>query len=721
MRRHSLGVVVVLAMFLVSPVTADEGMFPMTSLARLHLERHGLRLPVSSIYKPGGPSLVEAIVQVGGCTGSFVSPDGLVLTNHHCAFGALQAASTKAHDYVTAGFLARSRDQEMRATGLTAQIAESYRDVSAEVLAELTPEMDPASRARTIDRRQRELEAAEEAAHPGHRAEVAEMFAGRSYVLFSYAIFRDIRVVYVPPRAIGEFGGEDDNWMWPRYTGDFSFLRVYVAPDGRAAEHDGANVPYHPRTFLEVDPTGVAEGDFVFLLGYPGRTFRHRSADYLAFEQDVRMPYVADVLERQVATMERAGRDDREIALKFDARIKGLSNVMKNYRGKLAGLRRTGLVDRRRREEEAIGGFIAADPARNARYGALLPDIAAVYADMRRTAARDLLLELLWGPNTSSSTVLGAALTLEAHADAAPRPDVERDPRFMDRSLERTHASLLRSLSDYDAATDRALLEERLQAALALPPDLRMAGLDDWLAGRPLAAALDAAYDATRLADAGVVDELWSRDPPALDRADDPFLDLARRLFPAFDEARRTRERREGTLNRLWADFVAVRAEIEQADFIPDANRTLRLTWGHVKGYSPRDGLAARPFTTLQGVVEATTGVAPYYDTPRALVALAAARDYGPFASRALGSVPVDMLYDADTTGGSSGSPVLNADGRLVGVNFDRVWEATINDYAWSAEYSRSIGVDIRYVLWVASKVSGATGVVDEILRHRGR
>ena len=587
--------------------------------------------------------------------------------------------------------------------------------MSADVLDAVTPDMGEQTRASVITRRRHEIEAAAEAGHPGRHAEVAEMLAGRSYVLFLYAVFRDVRVVYVPPRAIGEFGGEDDNWMWPRHTGDFSFLRVYVAPDGSGAEFDPANVPYHPRTFLEVDPAGASEGDFVFALGYPGRTFRHRSSDYLAFEQDVRMPYVADVLERQVRIMEQAGRHDRAVAMKFDARVKGLANVMKNYRGKMAGLRRTGLVARWERQETALARFIDADPGRKARYGALLPEIAAVYADARRTAPRDLFLELLWSSNTSTSTVLGAALALETHAMERALPEIDCDSRFSDDNLPRTHAALLRSLANYDPATDRALLEERLEAGLALPPDQRPEGSVQWLAGRRLDTALDQAYAETRLADQGTVDELWSRPADALAAVNDPFLDLARRLYPAFEEARKAGARRDRTLGRLWADLTAVKTDYQQADFIPDANRTLRLTYGHVKGYSPRDGLLARPFTTVEGVVEKTTGVPPYYDTPTSLLALAAARDFGRFASPALGTVPVDLLYDGDTTGGSSGSPILNARGQVVGVNFDRVWEATINDYAWSPEFSRSIGVDIRYILWVTVRVGGATRVADEL------
>jgi Peptidase S46 len=697
------------------PIGADEGMFPISDLARLPLRARGLKLPLTSVYNPGGASLVDAIVQVGRCTGSLVSAQGLVLTNHHCAFAPVQAASSAANDYVTNGFFADSVEKELPAKGITAQIAESYQDVSARVLAAVTAELSPVDRGRAIDRQMKAIAVETEARHPGKRAEVAEMAPGRSYVLFVYAIFRDVRVVYVPPRAIGEFGGEDDNWMWPRHTGDFSFLRVYVGPDGTPAEYNTANVPYRPRTFLRVNPTGASEGDFVFIFGYPGRTFRHRSSHYLAFEQELRLPYVADALERQIGIMERAGQRDRTTALKFDARIKTLANVMKNFRGKIAGVRRTSLIARRQAEEADLQKFVDADPNRKGRYGTVLNEIADVYRDARTLAMRELWLETVWNPSSSASTVLGAALTLHMSSLERAKPDVDRDTRFMDRNLAQTRATLLQSLNDYDAATDRQLLADRLAAALALPSEQRIAGLDTWLAGRSLDAALDAAYANTRLGSAETVQTLIDRPADALAQVDDPFLDLARAIYPAFDAMREARTRRDGTLSRLWPALVEMKAARGTSTFVPDANRTLRLTYGRVKGYSPRDGLVARPFTTVSGVVEKSSDATPFYATPPALLDAVKARDFGRFAAPALGTVPVAMIYDTDTTGGNSGSAVLNAKGEVVAVNFDRVWEATINDFAWSADYSRSIGVDVRYVLWVTDKVGHATRVLAEL------
>lgn len=711
MRRVSVLALAALLLPLFVPLQADEGMFPVTELTRMNLRARRLRLPAAAIYNPGGTALVDAIVQVGGCTGSFVSPEGLVLTNHHCAFGAVQAASTKEQDYLTNGFLANGRDSEIPARGLTAQIAQSYKDVSADVLSGLDDSAPPAERSRAIDRRMKEIALEAERANPGKRADVSEMFAGKAYVLTVSAIFRDVRLVYVPHRAIGEFGGEDDNWMWPRHTGDFSFMRVYVGPGGEPADFDTANRPYQPKTYLKVNPRGTREGDPVFLLGYPGRTFRHRSSHHLAFEQQVRMPYIADVYEAQIATMERAGRDDRAVSLKLDARIKGQANVMKNYRGKLAGVRRTSLIEARQADERALQEFIDADPARRARAGTLLSDIAAVHDDLRATAPQDLLLETL----TTTSTLLTTALTIEAAGAERARPDAERETRFMDRNLVATRAALGRALANYHPPTDRALLEERLEAALALPPGQRLAELDSWLAGRSLDAALDAVYANTRLTDPGTASELFDRTRDALAQVDDPALDLARALEPAFDAARSRRERRDGTLSRLWPTFVEMKAARDKASFVPDANRTLRVSFATVKGYTPKDGLLARPFTTLAGLVEKASGEAPYYNPPSTLIDAAKKKDGGTFVHPTLGDVPVAFIYDADTTGGNSGSPVLNARGELVGLNFDRAWEATINDFAWSPELSRSIGVDIRYVLWVAQKVGGATWLLAEM------
>ena len=714
MRRSCVTLAVLAVALCLHPTSfADEGMYPITDLHGLDLRAKGLHLDVRDIYNPGGTSLIDAIVNIGGCTGSFVSADGLILTNHHCAFGAVQAASTPQHDYVTHGFLANDRASEIRARGNTVRIIDSYRDVSADVLGALTDRMTPGERTRAITARTREIVADAEKALPGKRAEVAEMFAGRTYVLFVYTFLRDVRLVYVPPRGIGEFGGEEDNWMWPRHTGDFSFLRAYVAPDGSPADYAPQNVPYHPKKFLRIQPNGVAEEDPVFILGYPGRTFRHRTSHYLAYERDGRLPAVVDLLEWQIATMTRMGSSDRSIALKYDARVKGLANTSKNARGKFQGLHRLALVTKKQEEERRMQAFIDADPAMKAKFGTMLQGLGEVYAGLTATAREDALFDNL----RSSSAYLSLATTATEGSREVKKADLQRESAFMEKNLGRTKDNVRLALKNFHEPVDRALFANLLERMRKLPAgkagkvldSLFMAidqagGMDLWLDGMYRAATLRTPEAVFALMDGPV--EATAMSP-------DPFVRLALALAPVYQQRRADRQETDGQLTRLHADLVEVKMAFQKTSFIPDANSTMRLTLGHVRGYAPADATVYRPFTTLRGVIE-KTGIEPY-NTPDVVIRLYLEKRFGRFVLPESKQLPVAMLYDLDTTGGNSGSPVMNAAGEVVGVNFDRTFEATINDYAWSAEYSRSIAVDIRYVLWVTENVGGATHILREL------
>ncbi|MBN2432782.1 MAG: S46 family peptidase [Acidobacteria bacterium] len=705
---------VLLSAFLVTPLPADEGMWPMSEIHTLDLAKRGLAIQPQEIYNPGQTSLVDGICKLGGCTGSFVSADGLILTNHHCAFRAVQSASSAEHDYLTDGFHAAARREEIPAKGYTLRITESYRDVSAEVLSVVTADMDPAARTKAIERRTKELIAAAEQEYPGKRAEIAEMFLGKTYVLFLYTYLRDVRLVYVPPLAVGNFGGEEDNWMWPRHTGDFSFMRAYVAPDGSPADYAADNVPYQPRKVLAVNPQGVAPGDFVFLFGYPGRTYRHRTAAYLEFESRVRMPFVVDWYGWQIDTMERLGAADRVAAIKLAARSKGLSNTWKNYRGKLKGIGEVNLLARRRRAERQLQEYIAAEPDRQAGYGDVLPEMEQIYREITATAPRELTLQYL----VETPTLLGIAFQVNEAVLERQKPDLERRSEYMDRNFPQTRQRLELNLQNVVPAADRAILTEILNRAARLQDDQRIPAVDRLLSGgdapQAIADFLDGAYARTRLTDPAYALALLRESPTTLPEQDDPFLTLAAALYPHYQAQRETEKRRKGQLDNLYSRLLDIKQAFEGTDFIPDANGTLRLTYGHIKGYSPRDGVTYRPLTTLRGVMEKETGEEPFIVPPR-LRELYEGRDFGRYASAAQDSVPVAMLYDADTTGGNSGSPVFDARGRLVGVNFDRAWEATINDYAWDAAYSRSIAVDIRYVLWFLEKYAGATHLLQEM------
>lgn len=713
LRKLSSSLFIILAVFILATMlVADEGMYPLSEVPRLSLKEKGLRMDPALIYDPAKNSLLYAVVQIGA-TGSFISEDGLIITNHHVAFGAVQSVSSPERDYLKNGFLARNRAEEIPVPGRTARITESFRDVSAEVLSMVKPNMTGAERARAIEKQIKKIVAEAEKANPGKRAEVAEMFPGKSYWLFIYTDLKDLRLVYVPPLSIGNFGGEDDNWMWPRHTGDFTLMRAYVAPDGKPAEYSEKNVPFKPRTYLRVNPAGVKEGDFVFLLGYPARTYRHLPASYLAFEQNVRMPAVADWYEWQIKLMEEMGKSSREIALKHDARIRGLANTMKNYRGKLAGLKRLDFLTQKRQEEKALQEFIQQDPKRQKIYGQLLPELEKIYAGMSAEFPRAFILD-----NLRRSVILFQnALTLVEAAHERQKPDLERNAAYMDRNFKQTRQRLALTLkSSFYLPTDVAIFKELLKRALALPDDKKIEALSKLSAGGSnLDEAVDSVFKSTRMADPEFINSLWDKKPEEIKRVDDSLIKLALALYPEYQKLEEINKARKGQLDELQARLVDVRQEFLGKQFIPDANGTLRLTYGRVEGYEPRDAVYYKPFTTVHGIAEKTTGQPPY-DTPEKLLQLIKERRFGKFINPALNTISVCFLYSTDTTGGNSGSPIIDADGRLVGINFDRVWEATINDFVWSPKFSRSIGVDIRYVLWVLKEFAGA----DHLLREMG-
>lgn len=705
--------ILLLFVFFASKAFPEEGMLPLSKLKGLDLNEAGFQLTVEELYNTDGTGLANAIVRVSGCTGSFVSPQGLIITNHHCAFRGLQSASDVHHDYVSGGFSATERAAEIPASGYTVRITERYEDVSDQVLSAIQPDMNPLERTQAIQRRIKEIEAEAEAAHPGKRADVSEMFLGKTYWLFFYTYLKDVRLVYAPPRSIGEYGGETDNWVWPRHTGDFSFMRVYTAPDGSSAPYSPDNIPYRPKRYLKVNPDGVDNGDFVFLLGYPGRTYRHRTAHFVAYQQDVHMPYVADWYAWQIALMEKLSAENREEAIRLSARIKGLANTMKRYRGQMKGIERVALVENKKAEELELQRFIQADAERKETYGNVLRDIGRLYDETRAGSAHDLTLRYL----TGSPLPLRIATTIVEAVHERAKPDLEREPAYMDRNYEQTKKRLDLMATAISEPVDKAILIEMLKRNAALPGDQQVKAVADMLGHNPGEAAIRAyaenLFQGMTVNDAGTIHTLLASTPEKLAELDDPFIQLALDLYPENLEQRERQRQRKGKLDELQARLLTVKQAFSGTGFIPDANSTFRLTYGHINGYSPRDAVRYEPITTLTGVVEKHTGIPPF-DAPDKLIALHRKGDLGNYKHDRLGDVPVAILYDTDTTGGNSGSPVMDAKGRLVGVNFDRAFEATINDYAWSPLYSRSIGVDIRYVLFVLEQYARA----EELLRE---
>lgn len=711
--------VVVLLLGLVLALPAEEGMYPLSEIHKLDLKARGFELAPAELYNPSGVSLVDGIINLGGCTASFISPDGLILTNYHCAFGAIQSLTSTEKDYLRDGFYAAAAGGELPAPRYTARLIESYRDVSREVLAAVGKRMGHAERSKAIEEKIKRMVVAVEKANPGRRAEIAEMFRGKTYVLFVYANIKDVRLVYAPPRAIGEFGGEVDNWAWPRHTGDFALLRAYVAPDGSFADQAPQNVPYRPKKYFQVSAAGVQEGDFVFALGYPGSTHRHKSSHYLAYEEEVSLPAGVDLGRWIIALKEKMSETGRDTAIKLAASLQGLWNYVKRSEGQLKGLKNLGLAARRRVQEAGLQRFINADPQREKKYGGLFAGLDRAYADMRRRAPRDAALNNL--VSRRYSMIMGNAFAICQASIERAKKDTLREEAFMDRNFERTEKQMTLALRNYHEPAEKAVLGELLRRAAVLPDGEAIAVVRDLAGagdrGKNLAEYLEKAFAQTQLKDPATV-SAWLRMTHAELRAlDDPFIRLALALYPDYREMREADQREKGLLDPLLAQLVDAKKEQQGTEFIPDANSTLRLTYGRVRGYSPADAVHMQPFTTLGGIVEKTTANrgAEDFSAPQRLLDLAAARAHGAYAHPVLNDVPVAMLYDMDTTGGNSGSPVFNARGELIGLNFDRVYEATINDFAWDQSYSRSIGVDARFILWSLDQFSGAQRLLQEM------
>ncbi len=689
----------------------DEGMFPLSEIKHIDLQKAGLKISAQELYNPNGTSLIDAIVRVGGCTGSFLSAEGLIVTNHHCAFSFVQAISDVKNDYIKNGFLAQNRQQEVPAKGLVCKITASYKDVSNDVLAG-TENVEGSARLKLIAENIKRITEEENKANKDLQCEISEMFTGKTYVLFRYKLLKDVRLVYVPPVSIGSYGGELDNWVWPRHSGDFAFLRAYVAPDGSAAEYNEKNVPYKPVQYLKVNAKGVNEDDFVFILGYPGRTYRHQPAGFYEYHQKYLLSYISNLFDWQINYMEQLGKKDYALNIKYAAKIKSLANTTKNFKGKLQGFERANLTAKKREEEKQLQNFIISNKDLAAKYGNVLPRINELYNELMTVASRNLWLDQIY----NLSPALHASAILHQYQMAYNKLPKKERKHFIETQLPNLKKDLAKALGRYDAQLDKDAMVKMLSDAAWLTGKNSLSSVQKLLEGKSSTIQIQQLaerwFTQSKLTDAKWVNEMLEKSPAKLLTYEDDMMVFAAELNEELIKFDAEDLKRDGELNKLMASLVEVKQLWLNKSFIPDANATLRFTFGHIKGYSPNDGIYAKPFTTLKGVIEKSDTLE--YQLLDVIRELYAMKDYGDFIHPGLNDLPINILYNLDTTGGNSGSPVLNNKGELIGINFDRAFTATINDYAWNETYSRSVGVDIRYVLWVLQKVAKANHVLDE-------
>ena len=691
----------------------EEGMFPLSELKNIDVKKAGLKITPQELYNPSGTSLIDAIVRVGGCTGSFLSSEGLIVTNHHCAFSYVQAISDVKNDYIKLGFLAQNREQEVPAKGLVCKITASYKDVSVDVLNG-TQDLDAVSRLKKIADNIKVVTLKENESNPGLQCEISEMFTGKTYVLFRYKLLKDVRLVYVPPVSIGAYGGELDNWVWPRHSGDFAFLRAYVAPDGSAAEYSDKNVPYKPIKYLNVNPKGANENDFIFVLGYPGRTYRHQPAGFYEYHENYFLGYISNLFDWQINQMEQLGKKDYALSIKYAARIKSLANTAKNFKGKLQGFKRAELSAKKREEEKQLQQYIDANSALKSKYGNVIPRVNELYTDLMKYANRNMWLDQIY----SVSPMIQASATLSNYKLIYQKlPNETAKKEFLISQKANIKKDLSKSLGRYDVNLDKLAMVKMFSDAVSFNSNNMLPSVNKLINGRTslseIESLVEGLYSKSKLNNNKEVNDWIENDLASLLSYNDELVSFAGELNEEMMKFDIEDQKRDGELSQLMASLVEVKQQWKQRSFIPDANSTLRFTYGYVKGYSPNDGLYAKPYTTLKGVIEKSDTAE--YQLLDAIRELYAAGDLGDFIHPALGDLPVNILYNLDTTGGNSGSPVMNAKGQLIAINFDRAFTATINDYAWNETYSRSVGVDIRYVLWVLQKVAKANHVINEM------
>jgi len=702
---------------------ADEGMWLPMHIKRLNfvdMQKMGLQLTAEEIYSINQACLKDAIVVLSGgsCTAEMVSKEGLVLTNHHCAFGVIQANSTVEHDYLTDGFWAMKKTDELPASGMTAGFLVRMEDVTKRVLAEVTDDMSEEERAKKIAEAIATID--EDATKDTHyNSHVRSFFEGNEYYLFVYETYKDVRLVGAPPSSVGKYGGDTDNWMWPRHTGDFAMLRVYTGDDGKPADYSESNKPYQPKYHLPVSLNGVKKNDYAMIMGYPGSTDRYLPSAGVNLAITKTQPATVKLRGVKLGLWKEDMNSSDAIRIKYASKYAGVANYWKYFQGQTAGLKRLKIYDKKKAEENAYLAWANKDPKRKAKYGEAISLIEDSYKELDNYAiARTYLNEAAFG----SEIILFAwrasrlARVLEAGGKAP-------EPKQLNAVINAYKIRAERHFKDYNAPTDQKttaalmkLYKEDVPASLQ--PDV-FASIEKKYKNNFDKYAADM-FSKSIFADEAKLDaflikpnlKVLKKDPAyiaAMSFINQYRADVAPKLREIYGQL--------GKGNRLYV--AGLREMNPNKKYYPNANSTMRVTYGSVLDYFPRDAVYYNYFTTLDGVMEKEDPTNDEFIVPEKLKTLYKNKDYGRYGQD--GKLNVCFLTTNDITGGNSGSPVINGNGELIGIAFDGNWEAMSGDIAFEPELQRTIVVDIRYVLFIIDKYAGASHLVDEMTLIQGK
>ena len=688
-------VVFLAALTLAFSAAADEGMWLLPLIQQMNkkdLKEAGCKLTPQEIYAINKSSLKDAIVHFGGgCTGEMISNQGLLVTNHHCGYGSIQGLSTDEHNYLMEGYWANERAEELPVPGLNVTFLLSMEDVTAQVESAEKPEEV-----------KKQLIDAAVAKNPGSRGVVTGFYNENVFYLILYRTYTDIRFVAAPPATMGKFGGETDNWMWPRHTCDFSMFRVYADKNNLPADYSLDNVPYRPAKSLKISLKGPQENDYAMIMGYPGRTQRYQTAEQL--KQMIAGNRIAiDARTVRQNIMWDAMCADPSVQLKYASKYAGSANGWKKWQGEELAFKNLGIIEREEQKEAALKAWIEADPARKAKYGTPIEDIAAyVHKNAPDRRAVSLITE---GPYRIELVGLFGNLMSTYSRELQRGVDDETALNTAKKRIQRTYRDYVVDLDRKEAV---ALLDFYRQNAK--PEDFPEIPEQDF-ATMDLNAYVADLFDKTMFTDydkvaAATKDEIFA-DPAA-----GLYYAIMGKLTPHYNAMYASDT---DAFDKACKNFAAALMEWQKGQpMYPDANSTMRLTYGHVLPYSPKDGLKYLHYTTLKGVMEKEDPTNPEFIVPAKVKQLYEAGDYGRWAD-ADGTLHTCFLTNNDITGGNSGSPVLDARGNLLGLAFDGNWESMSSDVMFEPDLQRCICVDIRYVLWMVEKYGGATNLINEL------